>query len=51
MIATVLGLGIAIPLLFANALLHSLSRTLVQILDEQSAGILAESIEKRRGHA
>jgi len=48
MIATVLGLGIAIPLLFANALLNGLSRTVVQILDEQSAGMLAESIEKQR---
>ena len=48
MIATVLGLGIAIPLLFAGALLNSLSRGLVQILDEQSAGMLAESIEKQR---
>jgi biopolymer transport protein ExbB len=51
MIATVLGLGIAIPLLFANALLNSLSRTAVQMLDEQSAGILAESIERRRRRA
>jgi biopolymer transport protein ExbB len=48
MIATVLGLGIAIPLLFANALLTSLSKSVVQILDEQSAGMLAESIEKQR---
>jgi biopolymer transport protein ExbB len=48
MIATVLGLGIAIPLLFANAVLASLSRTMVQILDEQSTGILAESLERRR---
>jgi biopolymer transport protein ExbB len=48
MIATVLGLGIAIPLLFANAWLNSLSRGMVQILDEQSAGMLAESLEKRR---
>ena len=48
MIATVLGLGIAIPLLFAGALLNTLSRGIVQILDEQSAGMLAESIEKRR---
>jgi len=47
MIATVLGLGIAIPLLFANALLASMSRGVVQILEEQSAGILAESIEKK----
>jgi biopolymer transport protein ExbB len=47
MIATVLGLGIAIPLLFANALLASMSRGVVQTLEEQSAGILAESIEKK----
>ena len=48
MIATVLGLGIAIPLLFAGALLNTLSRAVVQTLDEQSAGMLAESIEKQR---
>jgi biopolymer transport protein ExbB len=48
MIATVLGLGIAIPLLFANALLTTLSQSVVQILDEQGAGMLAESIEKQR---
>jgi biopolymer transport protein ExbB len=48
MIATVLGLFVAISLLFANALLNSLSRGVVQILDEQSAGMLAESIEKQR---
>jgi hypothetical protein len=29
-------------------LLNSLSRGVVQILDEQSAGMLAESIEKQR---
>jgi biopolymer transport protein ExbB len=48
MIATVLGLGIAVPLLFANALLTSLSRSIVQVLDEQSTGMLAENLEKRR---
>jgi biopolymer transport protein ExbB len=48
MIATVLGLGIAIPLLFANAGLVSLSRSIVQILDEQSTGLLAESMEGRK---
>jgi biopolymer transport protein ExbB len=47
MIATVLGLGIAIPLLFAGALLSTLSKSVVQVLDEQSAGMLAESIEKQ----
>jgi biopolymer transport protein ExbB len=49
MIATVLGLGIAIPLLFINAGLSAMSRQLVQTLDEQSTGLLAESIEKKKG--
>lgn len=48
MIATVLGLGIAIPLLFVNTLLSSRSRALVQILDEQSAGMLAQRLEAAR---
>lgn len=48
MIATVLGLGIAIPLLFINAGLTAMSKALVQILDEQSTGLLAESLERGR---
>lgn len=48
MIATVLGLGIAIPLLFINAILASRSRAIIQILDEQSAGLLAERIESQQ---
>jgi biopolymer transport protein ExbB len=48
MIATVLGLGVAVPLLFAGALLNSLSRSIVQVLDEQSTGMLADNIEKRK---
>ena len=48
MIATVLGLGIAIPLLFINAVLASRSRAVIQILDEQSAGLLAERIEAQQ---
>jgi biopolymer transport protein ExbB len=44
----VLGLGIAIPLLFANALLTSISKGVAQTLDEQAVGMLAESIEKQR---
>ena len=50
MIATVLGLGIAIPLLFANAWISSMSRGIVQVLDEQSTGLLAERLE-RQAHA
>jgi biopolymer transport protein ExbB len=49
MIATVLGLGIAVPLLFINAALKARSRAIVQILDEQSTGLLAERLEKMRG--
>jgi biopolymer transport protein ExbB len=48
MIATVLGLGIAIPLLFANASLAALSRRMVQLLDEQSTGLLAERTGQRK---
>lgn len=48
MIATVLGLGIAIPLLFINAGLASLSRSVTQILDEQSQSTLADNV---RGQA
>lgn len=48
MIATVLGLGVAIPLLFANAGLASLSQGIVQILEEQSTGLLAGLLEQRR---
>jgi biopolymer transport protein ExbB len=51
MIATVLGLGIAIPLLFVNASLSTLSSSIVQVLDEQSAGLLAEFIERKVGKA
>lgn len=44
MIATVLGLGIAIPLLFVNAGLAARSRGIVQILTEQSQALLAATI-------
>ncbi len=47
MIATVLGLGIAIPLLFCNAMLSSISRQLESLLDGQASGLLADMIEKR----
>jgi biopolymer transport protein ExbB len=49
MIATVLGLSIAIPLLFMNAWLVSISKSIVQVLDEQSAGLLAERLESMEG--
>jgi biopolymer transport protein ExbB len=48
MIATVLGLGIAIPLLFINSGLAALSGAITQILDEQSEVMLAADILERR---
>src|SRR5690606_3566977 len=48
MIATVLGLGIAIPLLFINAGLTVFSRGIMQTLDEQSELLLAETIIQSR---
>lgn len=48
MIATVLGLGVSIPFLFVNAALSSFSKEIIQILDEQSTGLLAERLEKKR---
>jgi len=48
MIATVLGLGIAIPLLFITAGLAALSRAVTQILDEQSHSMLADSTGERK---
>jgi biopolymer transport protein ExbB len=51
MIATVLGLSIAIPTLFVNSALATRSKRLVQILDEQSTGLLAETLEARQAHA
>jgi biopolymer transport protein ExbB len=51
MIATVLGLGIAIPLLFINSGLAALSGSITQILDEQSEALLASDIISRRNQA
>ena len=51
MIATVLGLGIAIPLLFINSGLAALSGSITQVLDEQSQALLAQDIIKRRAEA
>lgn len=50
MIATVLGLGIAIPLLFINAGLTAFSRGIMQTLDEQSEVLLANTITETRKH-
>ncbi len=46
LITTVLGLMAAIPLTFLHALVSARSKSLVQILEEQSAGIIARHAEK-----
>jgi biopolymer transport protein ExbB len=46
LITTVLGLVAAIPLLFVHNLIASRSKALVQILTQQSAGMIAEQAQK-----
>ncbi|MGF1684309.1 MotA/TolQ/ExbB proton channel family protein [Photobacterium minamisatsumaniensis] len=46
LVTTMLGLVVAIPLLFFYTLVHSKSRRLVQTLEEQSAGFIARYQEK-----
>ena len=48
LVTTVLGLTVAIPLLLSHNLLVSFSKVLLQILDEQSAGILAKDRESNQ---
>lgn len=49
LVTTVLGLVVAIPLLFGHSLVSSLSGNMVQRLDEQSAGIMARLMESQPG--
>jgi biopolymer transport protein ExbB len=46
LVTTVLGLVVAIPLLFGHSLVSALARTMIQRLDEQTAGIMAEHISR-----
>ena len=49
LVTTVEGLVVAIPLVFLYALIADKSRELVEILEEQSAGIIARHAEKTLG--
>jgi len=49
LITTVLGLIVAIPLTVIHSVLQSRSRSLIQVLEEQAAGIIARSAEQRHG--
>ncbi len=49
LITTVLGLVVAVPLLFMHTLISTRSKALVQILDEQTAGLLVTLRQSRPG--
>ncbi|GLX79711.1 flagellar motor protein MotA [Thalassotalea insulae] len=46
LVTTVLGLVVAIPMVFISTLLNSRSRGIINILQQQSAGIVAERAEQ-----
>ena len=45
LVTTVLGLVVAIPMVFIFTLLHTRSRSIINLLQQQSAGIIAERAE------
>ncbi len=51
LVTTVLGLVVAIPLVLIHSFLASRSKNIIQILDEEAAGIIAENAEKQHGAA
>ena len=48
LVTTVLGLVVAIPLTLLHAYLQGRSKTLIQVLEEQAAGIIARLAEHKR---
>lgn len=46
LVTTMLGLMVAIPLLFAHSIVRSRSRAIIEILSQQSAGLIARRMEK-----
>lgn len=47
LVTTVLGLVVAIPLLFGHSLINAMSRAMIQRLDEQCAGVLARNADEQ----
>ena len=47
LVTTVLGLVVAIPLLFSHSVIAYMSRSVIQRLDEQCAGVLARTAEQQ----
>jgi biopolymer transport protein ExbD len=48
LVTTVLGLSVAIPLVLLHSVVASRSKALIEVLEEQSAGIIARQAERRR---
>ena len=46
LMTTVLGLCVAIPTTLLHALVNSRSKSVIHVIEEQSAGIIAEHAEK-----
>jgi biopolymer transport protein ExbB len=51
LVTTVLGLTVAIPMVLLHTLVSGRSKRIVQVLQEQSAGIIADHAEKNSGRA
>jgi len=51
LLTTVLGLVVAIPLTVIHSILQTRSRALIQVLEEQAAGIIARIAEQSHGRA
>jgi len=49
LVTTELGLAVAIPILLIHSALSSKSNRLVQILDEESAALVARNAERQHG--
>jgi biopolymer transport protein ExbB len=47
LVTTVLGLVVAIPLLFSHSVIAYMARSIIQRLDEQCAGVLARTAEEQ----
>ena len=47
LVTTMLGLIVAIPLVFLHTVVSGRSRNLIEVLEEQSAGIIARATERR----
>lgn len=51
LVTTMIGLCVAIPLVLLHSVISTMSRRVVQILEEQSAGLVATRMEEEKAHA